>query len=153
MWIVSFYVNYLSYFRQWNLKSEYNFSLFIHIFKIEIFDCWSSFVLPSYSASTKRFWDFWMLLWLDLSIFPNSWKKLKIGYFQYKPVLYLQKFTNSLKSRKFGIFEVPSIPYIFDDSLSGTRRERGPNLWLNWRFSRKRNVHIFITILCQLKWG
>ena len=32
------------------------------------------------------------------------------------------------------------------------RRERGPNFWLNCYFSRKRNVYIYITTLCQFKW-
>ena len=54
--------NYQQSFSTLKLKLGHNFSLFIRRFKIEIFECWSMAVLPSFSQFTKRFRVFLMLL-------------------------------------------------------------------------------------------
>ena len=69
-------------------------------------------------------------------------------------LLYFWFFYNSLKSRETGIFEVPLISFfakLWGESL-GHSVLVGKRAWLKCQFSRKRNVHTFITILCQFKW-
>ena len=47
-----------------------------------------------------------MFLQLDFSIFPNSWKRLKIEIFEYQLRLHFQIFSNSLNIWEIGIFDV-----------------------------------------------
>ena len=56
--------------------------------------------------------------------------------------------------QEIGIFQIPLISYFvkfWGESFSMFAGKRGHNFWLNCQFSRKRNVHIYITILCQFK--
>ena len=103
-----------------------------------------------------------MLLYLDFSIFRDSVKKWKIEFFEYKPKLYFHIFRNS--QRDFKIFECYSswtktlrnwdvsslLEFVFCQIVSIVfqaqyvcRSERGPNLWLNGQFLRKK-VRVFI---------
>ena len=63
---------------------------------------------------------------------------------------------SSPKSREIEIFKISLILHLvklWAESLGTVcLQERvGHNLWLNYQFSRNRNVHIDITILCQFK--
>ena len=74
MWTALLYVNYLSYFQQWNLDSDITFPNSFIDSKSEFFefDIWPYFqVFPN---SQRNFGIFLMLFYLDFSSFPNSWK-------------------------------------------------------------------------------
>ena len=85
-------MEYLSLFYVWNenslifcklpilfwtvkLKLGHKFSLFIHRFKIKIFECWSLAILPSFSQFKNRFCDFW-----TFQFFPIHEKDGKLGF-------------------------------------------------------------------------
>ena len=74
MWTALLYVNYLSYFQQWNLDSDITFPNSFIDSKSEFFefDIWLYFqVFPN---SQRNFGIFLMLFYLDFSNFLNSWK-------------------------------------------------------------------------------
>ena len=107
-------------------------------FTVSILKVKNSLVGPEFPMDLKSFF-----FPMENIFFPNS--------------LYFWIFPNSLKSKEIGIFEVALIPYFLKLWRESFRHsmfvgERGHNLWLNCQFSRKINVHIYITILCQFKW-
>ena len=63
MWPEIFYVTCLSYFEV-KLKLEQTFFQFIYTIKIQIFECFSSILAPSFPHFTKEFesWNFWIPL-------------------------------------------------------------------------------------------
>ena len=63
------------------LKLGHNFLKLIYRLKIGAFECWSWAVLAVLIPIHNKIWnwDFWMLLQLDFSHFPNSLKRLTIG--------------------------------------------------------------------------
>ena len=63
------------------LKLGHNFPKLIYRLKIGAFECWSWAVLAVLIPIHNKIWnwDFWMLLQLDFSHFPNSLKRLTIG--------------------------------------------------------------------------
>ena len=84
MWTALIYVNYLSYFQQWNLYSSIDSKLgFFSGVGLKLY-------FQFFANSQKSLWDFWMLFYLDFSIFSNSWRRWKIGFFEHKPSLHLQ---------------------------------------------------------------
>ena len=109
----------------------------------------------NFSQYSKRFWDFWILLYLALSIsiLPNSGNRCKIDFYECKPRLYSQIFPNSLQSWVIGIFEVPLVSYFV--RLKGYYFKQSMFVWetkrSNLRFSRRRNTHIYKTILSIFK--
>ena len=68
MWAALFYVNYVSM----KLKLGHEYSQFWML----VLACTSK-----YFQIHKEICGFWMLLYLDFSVFPNSWKEWKIVFF------------------------------------------------------------------------
>ena len=102
--------------------------------------------LPRFPQLKKRFWNFWILLWQDISIFRNS-RKRRLSF---------QIVTNSLKSWETGIFQ-SLLDFIFIRLWGSFFRHgmfvegrRGPNLRSNYQFSRKINVHVFIKKIFEI---
>ena len=91
------------------------------------------------------------------SHFSQFMKNIKIWVFEYKPRLHFQIFPNSLKIQEIGIFQVPLLSYLvrlqkysLEYIIFVKERERGPNLLINYQFSKK-DVLMQITILGQFK--
>ena len=92
----------------------------------------------------------------ELLNFFKFMKKMENWVFWIWAYFALPNFPNSLKSWEIGILKSPWFYILLDCEIVfqaqyDCRRKRGTNLWLNCQFSRKRNVHIFITILCHFK--
>ena len=101
-----------------------------------------------------------MLLYLDFSFSSIHEKDKKLGILNISLGCTFKCFPNFfqifLKSSEIRIFEVPLISYFvrlcgqsFRDIVFVTEIVK-PSLLINYQFSRKRNVHIYITILCQV---
>ena len=74
-------------------------------------------------SEIQKFCDFWMLLYLDFSIFPNSWIRWKRSFFEFvRSRLHFQFFPNSLKSLEIWILRFHWFRILSDceDSFSGT---------------------------------
>ena len=125
------------------LKLGPNFSFFIHRFKIEIFE---------FFPIQKEIFRF-----LNLSIFPNSWKRLKTGLYEFKPMFYFQIFSKFTKVGKLELLKSPWFHILIncEDSLSGTvclyERERVAQFMVKLPVFKEKNAHIII-ILCQFEW-
>ena len=108
MWTAIFYVNYLSYFQQWNLNKDITFLSSSIDSKLKFFECWLYFQV--FSNSQRDFGIFKCCSFWTSQIFQFM-KKMEncLFFFKCKPMLHFQIFPNSLKSWKIGIFEVPLI--------------------------------------------
>ena len=89
----------------------------------------------------------WILLYLEHSVFPNSWKRWKIGlYFQISP--------NSLKSWKSGILELSIFSYfvkLWDFQACVGKGEPIYNKIVTFQVKKCLCNNIYATTLCQFK--
>ena len=123
MWVALFYVNYQSYFQ-------------VKIVVVVVLRLYLQF----FCRFTKRYFDFWMLVLMDFSIFPNSGKRWESGFF-YISLGFTSKFLGYFWSPlDFILCQIVWIDFQAQYFC------RGPNLWLNCQLSRKWNVHVYMTI-------
>ena len=109
-----------------------------------------------FSSIIRRFKILSLEFWLDFHVFPNSQRDFGIfecyssAGFEHKTMLYLQIFPNSRKSREMRFFQSPWLHILLNcQARYVCRKEGNPSYYC--QFSRKRNVHISLVILCQFK--